>query len=440
MSRNNHRHHRDNRENDNDDNDDRGSTKRNGCLRSCCIWSTFLLGIGLIIGGALWYYLPEDKKSLITVPGFGNTDSPTAAPAPTTPPAPTMSPTPSWQFNQCNNGDGGGDGTTTGGTDTPQPCCQGMPQACKLRADEALYAYVHNAVHTQEDNFLFPWNHERSLEEALQAGYRALELDVSRCDDEIVFYHGLCGLGTRDPIQVLNGVGDFIAQNPTEIIFLFLQMPENANTVSIDEMDVVLQNTNLVNRFYTRPTDDDVDTDTDTPWPTLGELVTNQQNVILFYYNQPNCRTNNQCPSGGRWNYWFQYGMETEFDFSSIAQIDDIENSCTPNYGSTLRDFYRVNSFVTLPSKRASQSLNSYEYAQIRTWNCQDHTATLFATTATTSDQQQQQQNDNDYGKAPNFYAVDFWSQGEVPRFVQDENRSRAAAAAAAVSANGNNN
>jgi len=395
-----------------DDYDNDTNTKRKSCCRRCCIWSTALLGIGLIVGGALWYALPEDKKSLITVPGLRNTQSPTVSPAPTVPPAPTVAPTASWQFNQC--------GTTTTTTTTTSssssnsdntPCCNGLPEACNLRANQAMYAYMHNAVHTRDDGFLFPWNHEQTLEQALVAGYRALELDVSRCDDDIVFYHGLCGLGVRDPVQVLNNVGDFITQNPNEVVFLFLQMPENVNTVSLADFDtVVVENSNLADRLYAHP-------DTATPWPTLGELITAQQNVILFYFNQPACRVDDACPTPA-WNYWFEYGMETEYDFGTLDALDDTVASCTPNFDSTPRDFYRVNSFVTLPSQRASRTLNSYEYAQTRTRACQDQVATQFGTDTG-------QQEGTTF--VPNFYAVDFWSLGEVPRWVQDENKARAA-------------
>jgi hypothetical protein len=47
--------------------------------------------------------------------------------------------------------------------------------------DEILYGYVHNAVATDENGFTILVNHDFSLEKALTAGYRAMELDVGRC-------------------------------------------------------------------------------------------------------------------------------------------------------------------------------------------------------------------------------------------------------------------
>ena len=262
-----------------------------------------------------------------------------------------------------------------------------------------MYAYMHNAVHTVADGFLFPWNHDLGLEQALQAGYRALELDVGACADDagnskVALYHGFCGLGTRDPATVFNAIGDFVAQNPSEIVILFLQMPDR-DVVSLAALHTILQSTSLAQKLYAHTAG--------TPWPTLGELVDAQENIILFYFNQPSC-DDQPCPTAA-WHYWFDYGMETDYDFSSVADVDDTDTSCTPRFATQPRDFYRVNSFVTLPSRTAAQTLNTPEYAAARTTAC----AALA-------------------GQPANFYAVDYWNQGAVPRFVQDENKARAAA------------
>lgn len=368
---------------DDSNNNNNNKSRRSSCCRRCCITVTALIGIGLIVGGALWYALPEDTKSQITVPGVGRTTS-----SPTTSPAPTPSPTAPWRFVQCDDGNDTNDNN----------CCQGLSGICDLPVNQALYGYMHNAVHTRADDFLWPWHHRRSLEEALQAGYRALELDVSRCNDAVALYHSLCGLGTRDPVEVLNNIGNFLDAHPSEVIVFFWQMPED-ESVTLDELHAVVQSTDIASRLYAHNNN----ADAGTPWPTLGELVSAQQNVIMFYWNQPACQ--DACPSDA-WHYWFDYGTETEFGFGSVSDIlDDPAASCAPKFQNRGTDFYRVNSFVTLPSADgdAAETLNAYDTVQQRVAACAD-TVNLPV----------------------NFYAVDFWATGDVPRFVQDENLRRA--------------
>lgn len=86
--------------------------------------------------------------------------------------APTITPT--YQFIQCpNNG---------------QACCNGLDTNCNLRANEILYATLHNAMATFEDGFIFGPNHEKRLEGAVEAGYRGINLDICNCGGQTVFW------------------------------------------------------------------------------------------------------------------------------------------------------------------------------------------------------------------------------------------------------------
>ena len=80
-----------------------------------------------------------------------------------------------FRFDQCpNNGS----------------CCNGLSTNCDLKVDEILFATVHNANH-----HVPPFsNHGQSLEDALEAGYRGLQLDFCKCDGELRFCHGSCGM------------------------------------------------------------------------------------------------------------------------------------------------------------------------------------------------------------------------------------------------------
>lgn len=359
---------------------EQGSESSKSCCNCCCwLWVLLLLGVACLAGGLAWYLIPEDSKPALSVPGLGDkTESPTLSPPP------TWAPTKAWSFNQCAN--------------NAANCCQGLDNGtCDLRVNQLLYGYMHNAVHTKEDKFLFPWNHALGLEKALEAGYRALELDVSKCgdDEQVAFYHARCALGTRDPKTVLKNIGDFVTKHPTEIVILMLQMPDT-DVVSLQQVDEIVQTVSTIaNRLYQHTLG--------TLWPTLQELIDADQRVVMFFKNQPNCRQQT-CPSAA-WHYWNDYTVETEWDFRSIQEIDDTEFSCSPNHGTTaMRSFYRVNAFTSLPSHSVSQTVNSYEYAQKRMATCA-----------------------NRQGQDATFYAVDFWDTGDVLQLVQDVNRQRAA-------------
>ena len=381
--------------------------RRGGGCCGCACWFwiiVLLLGLGLIAGGVTWYLLPEETKEDLLTRG---TQAPTASPSP------TLATTISWRYHQCAEDSGGVN------------CCQGLDNGtCNLKVNQLLYGYVHNAVHTVEDGFLLPWNQEYGLEKALAAGFRAFELDVGRCgdDEQVVFFHSRCALGTRDPTTVLKAIGDFVQANPTEIVILLLQMPDQ-DVVTLAQFDHVLQGVpSVANHLYAHPA-------AGIPWPTLQELINADERIILFFMNQPNCRTQ-VCPASGVYHYWDDFAVETEWDFRSIEQIDDTDYSCAANHVATgiRRDFYRVNAFTSLPSKTVSKQVNTYAYAQSRMAAC----ATI-------------------QGQNVNFYAVDYWNQGQVLQLVQDVNRQRAqqyrqqkqekeeqAAAAAAATNQGN--
>ena len=83
-----------------------------------------------------------------------------------------------YEFIQCDDTSGTGD------------CCNGLEGICDLRANEVLYATLHNGMATFEDGFLFGPNHKYQLESALKAGYRGLNLDLCNCGGETIFCHG----------------------------------------------------------------------------------------------------------------------------------------------------------------------------------------------------------------------------------------------------------
>jgi hypothetical protein len=328
-----------------------------------------------------------------------------------------------WTFMQCQ--------------DAHTDCCNGLDDGfCDFKVNEVLYGLVHNAMASFEDDFFLLYNQNYNLEAALAAGYRALELDVARCGDgqKIAFYHGECALGTRDPLVVLKNVHSFLQENPSEIVMLFLQM--DGQSVSLDDFYQIMAATvdsggnSLADLLYSHPLDA-------TEWPTLRALVQSNQRLIVFYWNQDDCAPGAGgpgCPPG--FHYYYRYGVQTEWDFSRIADVqtmggdisvngeqengngeednDESTSSCslsyTPNY-KLGQQFFRVNAFLRLPSSSAAEDvLNQPAFIQERLDACSmqnPYNGSSFT---------------ERYYLRPNFYAVDFWEKGAVLESIQDYN------------------
>lgn len=314
--------------------------------------------------------------------------------------------------------------------DAHTDCCNGLDNGfCDLRLNEPLYGLVHNAMSSFEDQFFLLYNQNYKLEDALVAGYRALELDVSRCGDknQIVFYHGECALGTRDVTEVLENVHSFLKDNPSEIIMLHLQM--NNDIVSLDDFyDVMAQvdNGNLVSGLYSHPLNA-------TEWPTLRELIQVNQRLLVFYWNSDDCAPGAGgpgCPPG--FHYYYRYGVQTQWDFARLADIQDNNNnddpddtsSCALSYMPSYRNghnFFRVNAFLRIPSSSAAKDvLNQPFFMQERLDACSMQNP--IVKNGTVSVQVPAASQEEKFFLPPNFYAVDFWEKGNVMQFIQEYN------------------
>ena len=176
--------------------------------------------------------------------GNNEGDSPTAAPA-------------GYQFNQCADQT---DLTT---------CCNGLDGICDLGVDEILWATSHNAMSSKDGGYFFGYNHIKQLEESMDAGYRALSLDICNCGGDYQLCHGICDLGARDPIEVFTNIVTFLNDNPSEVIMINLEVNSDvSDAVDLDTFAASLaQNVNgFSDKLY-------VHDDATAAWPSLGDLT-----------------------------------------------------------------------------------------------------------------------------------------------------------------------
>lgn len=227
--------------------------------KGCCSWPRFIvLVIILAVAGVLIYlFVPFDAsaaQNLIPQPTVSPATEPTgSAGEPTAAPGVEIS----YEFMQCQD---------------MSNCCNGLEEICDLGVDEILWATSHNAMATQENGFIFGYNHLYGLETSLKAGYRGLSIDVCNCGGEYQLCHGICQIGARDPTEVFTNIVDFLNENPTEIIMINLQV----NSEVSDEVDLNYF-ASLLNDNVAQFSDKLYVHDPSQTWPTLRDLTGSKQ-------------------------------------------------------------------------------------------------------------------------------------------------------------------
>lgn len=165
--------------------------------------------------------------------------------------------------------------------------CNGLASNCHRRADEIMYASIHNAMSSQEDGFL-GFNNLRSMEDAMYYGFRGFLLDSCDCgDDGVLFCHSLCVAGTREPRPIFESIVAFLQRNEWDIIILELQITDNSLWGLWDQTTREFRD--LV---YRHPAD------ITQPWPTLNEMIDMGKRVLVFQHDGGNCKLDEECPEG----------------------------------------------------------------------------------------------------------------------------------------------
>ena len=140
--------------------------------------------------------------------------------------------------------------------------------------------------------------------------------------------------------------------------------------------------------------------------------------MLVFHLNGPTCREGeSSCPKG--LHYYFEYFQESEFQFETVEEILDVENSClvTRGAGTSTGVFFAVNNFVTAqgaaaflsesPPEVVAQTVNARDFASERIQNC----AAWI--------QEGPYRGEGDV----NVMFVDYWSVGDMIEVVQEHNR-----------------
>ena len=261
------------------------------------------------------------------------------------------------------------------GTSQSSITCNGQSDLCSRRINEVAFAATHNAMSSAEDGWLGP-NHLYAIPTQLQDGIRGLNLDTHLVDGEAYLCHGYCELGSTPLKDTLFDIKSFVDENPQEVLIITLQ-----SAVSPDLTLESFHQSGLYDHLHHHTQG--------TPWPTLGELIQTQQQILLF------------TDSGGgqshgyhdQWTHW----VDNPY---SAQSIDDF--ACTIERGNQeTATLFNVNHFMTMLS--GSQSLaeegNLYPVLHEHVFSCWEES-----------------------DKFPNQVLVDFYSIGDLFTVVDELN------------------
>ena len=228
-----------------------------------------------------------------------------------------------------------GASSTSGFDDEGNMLCNGLALNCHRRANEIMYATVHNAMSSRDDNFL-AFNNLLPLESALAAGFRGLTLDSCDCERiGIQLCHGVCIAGFRRPIATFTAIVDFLKEHEHEVVVVEIEAGDN----SLGPLFDVLQEVpGLLDLMYQHP-------GADTKWPKLKDMVEMDQRLIVFAHNDIGCEEEGKCPLGV--HSTFDFAFETPFNQRGATQLMNVDESCSVSRGWSNSDWVISNHFAT---------------------------------------------------------------------------------------------
>mmetsp|Transcript_26559 Transcript_26559/g.74301 ORF Transcript_26559/g.74301 Transcript_26559/m.74301 type:complete len:539 (-) Transcript_26559:107-1723(-) len=290
------------------------------------------------------------------------------------------------------------------------PCCNGFTNLCTVPVNEMMYGMIHNAMSSVDTGFVFFANHfNDAFTESLDVGYRGLSIDLCNCDNGFQLCHGSeavnCGVGRRDPVEVMRLVNTWLIDHPRELLVLNWELNEDAGgDIELQDLEQIVTDVGngFAERLYHHP-----ETVPTTPWPKLGDLLDAGSQVILFYHRGP---TGGGLHPDGI-HYLYDYTKETEFSYASVAEITDtiVNQNCPIDRGaSSSGDWLYINNFVTenvifagqvAPSQDAAEEINTVAFGTALVEACQRR-----------------------HDKMANFISVDFWKTGNLITLVDSYN------------------
>ena len=270
----------------------------------------------------------------------------------------------------------------TGCTPSPeegdQVLCNGDQALCTRPLSDVTFPATHNANATEEYGYSpLTANQTHGIQQQLEDGVRAFMLDVMYHEGETALCHGICELGITDHVDTLGEFRTFLDSHPDEVLVFLYQ-----DSISMDDLEQDLTESGLFPMVYTW--------DQSTPWPTLQELIDDDQRLIIT--------TEHGTPPPAWVHHLWDVAWDTPYSFDTAEDF-----SCAANRGSTDNALFLMNHWLSgelgLPSQEEAVIANAYDVLHARALQCW-----------------------SEAGQRPNFIAVDWYEEGDLIAVVQDIN------------------
>jgi hypothetical protein len=152
-------------------------------------------------------------------------------------------------------------------TSTAVPC-NGWPVLCDRRYDEQVVATTRGAPADASPPFRYPAQRV-GLRTQLDDGIRGLMLEVHETEGRLAFCSGSCLDGSSSVEAGLLDVAGFLADNPREIVTLFID-----NRVAAPLIAAMFDRTKLTDQVFVRGDA--------AAWPTLREMIDQGRRLVVF--------------------------------------------------------------------------------------------------------------------------------------------------------------
>lgn len=247
--------------------------------------------------------------------------------------------------------------------------CNGYEPLCEKKYDEVAYLTTHNAYNNTEMGFDFT-NHHYSITQQLNAGVRALMIDVYDLDGVPTVYHGLSLFGTQPLTANLTEIKNFLDTNPNEVVTIIFECYVTAN-----QIEGALTTVDLMPYLFEKGSDD---------WPTLQQMIDDENRLVIFTDSE------DASADQGWFHHVWTHAVETPFTYYNVDEFD-----CEFNRGDPDNDLFILNHFVTDESlgigvESQAEIANANPFFIDRCDECETIT-----------------------GKFPNFPTIDFYSIGD---------------------------
>jgi len=216
--------------------------------------------------------------------------------------------------------------------------------------DSACFLMTHNSMNCSEKSYAVP-NQTYSISNQLNAGVRGLMLDTyDGADGVALTYHAIEALGSQKLVDVLQEVKAYLQQNTNAIISIIFQN-EGGNT----QLEQAIDSIGLDAYTYTHTAG--------TAWPTIQNMVNNNQRLVLFVEK-------NKLPRANYLMNAFSIIFDTKYEFSNVNQFNADLNRGT----SGSKELYLVNHWLSgllgLPDKNLAPQANARAVVGKRVQDC----------------------------------------------------------------------